>query len=142
MFARVVEFLEALAAGSLGEAGFKDSEEMTAIAALLYRVVTIDGIVRDVERSKLREILQERFDITAAKLEQLIAAAKAEHADTAGLFPFTSIIMRSCSRQEREEIAKAMWRLALCDGEFHEFEKNLLERACELMELPTEKPEL
>jgi len=65
-----------------------------------------------------------------------------EHADTAGLFPFTSIIMRKCSLDERKEISLAMWRLALCDNEFHEFESSLLERACELLEISAERPDV
>ena len=137
MFERVVEFIESLSSGGND---LDRNDKNVSIAALLYRMVTIDGVVLDVEREKLREVLHDKFDITFEDLERLIAQAKTEHAGTAGLFPFTSVIMRKCSQEEREQIATAMWQLALCDEEFHEFEGSLLERACELMEVTVERP--
>lgn len=142
MFDKVVEFLENIASGQGTAQSYSDEEKNTAIAALLYRMVSIDGVVRDVEKMQLREVLNTRFGINPPALEKIIAKAMVEHKDSAGLFPFTSIIMHQCSEDERRDIVLTMWHLALCDGELHEFERNLIERAAELMDTPSERPNL
>lgn len=140
MFDKVVEFLENLASGQEADQAYSDEEKNTAIAALLYRMVSIDGVVRDVERMQLRTVLHDRFGINPPALERTIRKAMVEHSESAGLFPFTSIIMHQCDEDERQHIVLAMWHLALCDGELHEFERNLIERAAELMDTPGERP--
>ncbi|MFK5978941.1 MAG: TerB family tellurite resistance protein [Rhizobiaceae bacterium] len=140
MFSRVLEYLENLASGQVQP--YSDEEKNTAIAALLYRMVSIDGIVRDVEKTHLRNVLEARFNINPPALEKTIAQAISEHSESAGLFPFTSIIMHQCDGDERQDIIMAMWHLALCDGELHEYERNLIERAAELLETPGERPQL
>lgn len=142
MFNRVIEYLEKLSSGQEGDQPYSDEEKSTAIAALLYRMVSIDGIVRDVEKTQLRNVLRTRFGINPPALEKTIALAMSEHSDSAGLFPFTSIIMHRCDEDERQDIVMAMWHLALCDGELHEYERNLIERAAELLETPGERPQL
>lgn len=140
MFNRVVEYLENLASGRGEDQSYSDDEKNTAIAALLYRMVSIDGIVRDVEKTQLRSVLKTRFEIHPPVLEETIARAMSEHSESAGLFPFTSIIMHQCDEHERQDIVMAMWHLALCDGELHEYERNLIERAAELLDTPSERP--
>ncbi|MBL4892749.1 MAG: TerB family tellurite resistance protein [Rhizobiaceae bacterium] len=142
MFNRVVAYLEKLSSGQVGDQPYSDEEKNTAIAALLYRMVSIDGIVRDVEKMQLRSVLKARFAIHPPVLEKTIARAISEHSESAGLFPFTSIIMHQCDLDERQDIIMAMWHLALCDGELHEYERNLIERAAELLETPSERPQL
>ena len=142
MFNRVIEYLEKLSSGREGDQPYSDEEKNTAIAALLYRMVSIDGIVRDVEKAQLRSVLETKFGINPPSLEGTIERAMSEHSETAGLFPFTSIIMHQCDVDERQDIVMAMWHLALCDGELHEFERNLIERAAELLETPNERPQL
>lgn len=142
MFNRVLEYLEKLSSGREGDQPYSDEEKRTAIAALLYRMVSIDGIVRDVEKMQLRSVLETQFGINPPALEDTIERAIREHSDSAGLFPFTSIIMHQCDVDERQDIIMAMWHLALCDGELHEFERNLIERAAELLETQSERPQL
>jgi len=132
MFDNILGFLERMASGS-GEAKFSADEKNIAITALLFRVIPVDGIIRTVEREQLRAIMTDELGIPDGHIEQLIKKAREEHAETAGLFPFTSIINRSCSDSEKAEVVREMHQIAMSDGEYHEMEQGLIERAADLL---------
>ena len=124
--------------------GAPDAAPMTAdegrlaAAALLYHVTLIDGDVGEDERSRLRDLLRERFTLDDAGLDALMAAAEEADKQAVDLYGFTSVLKRRLDFAERERIVAMMWDLVYADGKVHEFEDNLIWRVAELLGVPSD----
>lgn len=113
-------------------------EGRLAAAALLYHVTAIDGDVGDDERSRLRDLLRERFGLDDAGLDELVAAAEDAERQAVDLYAFTSVLKQRLDIGERERLIGMMWDLVYADGKVHEFEDNLIWRVAELLGVSSE----
>jgi uncharacterized tellurite resistance protein B-like protein len=109
-----------------------------AVAALLFRVIAIDGIVTDEERTKLSDILKRRFDLDPEATTSLVAAAEDADAEAVDLFGFTSVLKARLDAADRERIIGMMWQLVYADGKVDEFENNVVWRVAELLGVSTQ----
>lgn len=135
MYAVVKSFLERLGEGA--EINFTKSESRIAMAVLLFRVVTIDGQVKESEIELYRELLRAKLHVTPAELDIFEATVRRESDKEVSLFPFTAIV-KKMPLETRREILKMMQEISLSDKELHEFEINLVARTAELLDLPFE----
>ncbi|ABD04826.1 Protein of unknown function DUF1332 [Rhodopseudomonas palustris HaA2] len=104
-----------------------------AATALLIHVISLDGDPSEVERRKLQDLLETRFELDAATASRLIASATLVEGEAVDLYNFTSVIMRSVNEQGRLRIIEMMWELVFADGQVTEFEENVVWRAADLL---------
>jgi uncharacterized tellurite resistance protein B-like protein len=135
MYAVVKAFLERLGEGQ--EINFTESEYRLAMAVLLFRVVTIDGEVKETEIAVYRTLLQEKLNVSPYELDLFEATVRRESEKEASLFPFTTIV-KKMPLDTRRQILNMMKEISLSDNELHEFEINLVARTAELLDLPIE----
>ncbi len=112
---------------------FSDTDYRLAATALLIHVVSLDGEPSEVEKRKLHTVLQTRFQLDAATVNQLIAEATLVEGEAVDLYHFTSVIMRSVDEEGRKRIVEMMWELVYADGNVSEFEDNVMWRAADLL---------
>jgi uncharacterized tellurite resistance protein B-like protein len=117
---------------------FGDDDYRLAAAALLVHAIAIDGNVSSEERTKLHQLLRDRFGLDDADADRLAAAAEAADNEAVDLYGFTSILMRRLDAAGRERIVEMMWELVFVDGTVHEFEENLIWRVAELLGISTQ----
>jgi uncharacterized tellurite resistance protein B-like protein len=137
MYAIVKAFLDRLGTEPHSQIRFTESESRIAMAVLLFRVVTIDGQIKDEELDLYRSLLRERLGVSAEELAIFEAEVKRVSSREPSLFPFTAIIRRMPMRTKRE-IVKMMKDISISDNELHEFEINLVARTAELLDIPIE----
>ena len=77
MFDAIKNFVADLANGDKQAGGFADQDLRVATAALLVHAAAIDGTMSDIERDKLRSLLQQRFELDDAAAGELIEQAAA-----------------------------------------------------------------
>ncbi len=136
MLARIREFLDRLAGDD--EPTKVDEEEIRlAVAALLYHVIAVDGVVSEEERSLFTELLKKQFDLDPSATNALVEAAETADAEAVDLYSFTSVLKRRLEVADRERIIEMMWRLVYADGGVHEFEDNVVWRVAELLSVPS-----
>ena len=137
MLARIRQFFDRLSgdhdANDIGE-----EEIRLAVAALLYHVVAVDGVVSDAERTTLTDLLKTRFDLDPTATELLVHAAETADAEAVDLYSFTSVLKQRLEVADRERIIEMMWRLVYADGSAHEFEDNVVWRVAELLAVPSQ----
>ena len=137
MLARIRQFFDRLSgdhdANDIGE-----EEIRLAVAALLYHVVAVDGVVSDAERTTLIDLLKMRFDLDPTATESLVHAAETADAEAVDLYSFTSVLKQRLEVADRERIIEMMWRLVYADGSAHEFEDNVVWRVAELLAVPSQ----
>ena len=115
-----------------------EDEIRLAVAALLFHVVAIDGVVSDEERAVLSGLLKARFGLDPEETRSLVSAGAKADAAAVDLYGFTSVLKRRLDVEDRERIIEMMWRLVYADGRVHEFEDNVVWRVAELLAVPAQ----
>ena len=115
------------------ERAFDDTGYRLAATALLVHVVSLDGEPTDVEKRKLRSLIESSFKLDPGSADRLIASATKVEGEAVDLYHFTSVIMRSVNEEGRLRIVEMMWELVYADGQVSEFEDNVVWRAADLL---------
>ncbi|MCF6321616.1 MAG: TerB family tellurite resistance protein [Rhizobiaceae bacterium] len=115
------------------QTGFDATDRQLAQAALMFHVIAADGIVHDEEKTKLQQILEERYELTNSQAQQLIEEARRADSEAIDLYAFTRILKRQLSAEERLELIESLWEMVYADGEIHELEDNVVWRIAELL---------
>ena len=133
MISALKQFLADLTGGGEPDVATVEDRCRLAAAALLFHVISIDGVVSGEEKVALRDVLKRRFDLDDADVRELIAAAEVADSEAVDLYGFTSVLKRQLDHADRERIVEMMWELVFADGKVHEFEDNLVWRVAELL---------
>lgn len=104
-----------------------------ATAALLFEVARADYHLDDSEVALLRELLQRRFGLKDADLDELMRLAQEEADSAVDHYQFVSLIKEHFDYAQRCELVRMMWRLSLADGEQHHLEEHRIRRLAELL---------
>lgn len=124
-------------AGEESPKPFDDNDYRLSAAALMVHVATLDHELDPQDRTRLRELLQARFDLDATRTEELIdAAVEADH-EAVDFYQFTHTLMRSLDEDGRKRVILMMWQMAFTDGKVSEFEDNVMWRVADLLGIST-----
>lgn len=133
LWTKLKTFVEQIAGGTPEPQSFREDELHLAAAALLVRATVIDGEVDKRERTTLKALLEERYELSASEATRLISAAEEEEHDAVDLYGFTSVLTRKLDQDGRRKIVEMLWEIVMADGVVHEFEANLVWRVAELL---------
>ena len=137
MIAAIREFFDRLSKpGVVGD--LAEEEVRLAVAALLYHVVAVDGVVSPAERAMFTELLKRHFGLDLQSTNALVEAAETADDEAVDLYRFTSLLKQRLEAADRERIVEMMWRLVYADGAVHEFEENVVWRVAELLSVPSQ----
>ena len=136
MFWTIRKFLSELAVSEEPEVMIHNQKQL-AEAALMYHVIAVDGIVEDVERERMSEILGQRFDLDNDDSHDLLESAKLAEAEAIDLYRFTTILKNALDEEERIAIIEGLWEMVFADGVIHELEDNVVWRVSELLGVDT-----
>jgi uncharacterized tellurite resistance protein B-like protein len=130
MFERVLSFLRDLPAGGVRA----DADDpRVAASALLYHVMSADGVRQDVEWERLKAVLAETYSVSGEELDALAAAGERAENEAIDLYAFTSVLKRHLDAEARKAFIGLMWEIVYVDGELHELEDNTVWRVAELI---------
>lgn len=106
-----------------------------AIAVLLVEVMRADSAHCSVERSTLRDVLRQRFELSADELDGLIELAELRSTEAHDLHSFTAVLNQSFSESERQKIFEELWQIAYADGRLDAHENHLMRRLADLLHI-------
>ncbi|ACE85045.1 tellurite resistance TerB family protein [Cellvibrio japonicus] len=136
MLSKLARFIERhLQTGDAG-LGLDQHQKQLACAALLVEVAMADHHFSPEEHQQLRQSLQQKFLLPSQTLDELIEAAEQESADAASLHQFTQLVNTYCSSAEKFALVKAMWELALSDGNLDKYEEHTIRKVADLIYVP------
>lgn len=133
MFDRVLSFLRDMPAGAGKHASTDDPR--VAASALLYHVMSADGVRQDVEWERFKAVLAQTYSVNGAELEALAAAGERADNEAIDLYAFTSVLKRHLDPEARKAFIGLMWDIVYADGELHELEDNTVWRVAELLDV-------
>ena len=108
-------------------------DDKLAVAALMFHVIAVDGVVEQSERDRFRAVMAERYDLDDEQTAQLLKDAKEADRQAIDLYRFTSLLMRTLGPEERLSLVRNLWEMVYADGEVHEMEDNLVWRIADLL---------
>lgn len=106
-----------------------------ATAAILLDIAYADGTFTPAEDGNVAEFLTERFALSREDAQELLEAADEIRKRTVDHFALTHYIRKNAPLDERIEIVKTMWRLALSDGTLSNYETYLVRKLADLLGL-------
>ncbi len=132
MLARLREFL---AGPEITPEADEDFTAPLAATILLLEVAWADHDIADDEVACIKDALRTSWGLEGDAVESTIVRARELHDTSAGVYPFTRLLNEACSRQERADILRHMWRLARFDGNQHRYEEAAIRRISDLLYL-------
>jgi len=111
----------------------KQDDLKLAAAALLVEAAVMDGTFADAERTVVTRLLQERFDLNTAEVDDLLAEAEAAIEQSSELYTLTRTIKDQFEHDERIGLIEMLWEVAYADGKLHDYESNLVRRLAGLL---------
>jgi len=133
MFEAFKSFVADLADGNKPQSGFDDNDYRVAGAALLIHAAAIDGNFSDAERTRLHELLMQRFELDDAAADELIAKATKVEQEAVDVYHFTRLLNGTLDEPGRCRMVEMLWEIAYADGKVSDFEDNLIWRAADLL---------
>ena len=137
MILRVKQFFESrLIISTTTSQNDIDHKLKLGCAVLMFEMVHVDGEIHDNEEQKIRQALQQQFNITDAETEELLAIAHEKKSSTADYYQFTSMINQHYSQQQKIFLVEQLWQIAYADNELDKFEEHLVRKLAELLHVP------
>ena len=114
----------------------RDNQTITlelASAALLFEIARADYDTSDAELTALREMLLQRYQLSEADVDELMAMARDEVEDAVDHYQFVSLIKDHYGYEQRCELVALMWQLAWADGSVDALEEHRIRRLADLL---------
>jgi len=113
-----------------------DSRQVAA-AALLVEAAWLDSDFADEERGAIVRLVEERFQLPAKKAQALVSLAERQQGAAYSGWQFIKTVREGFATEERAEIVEMLWRVVYADGALRPFEKQMVERVGEELDLST-----
>ncbi|MDX1692719.1 MAG: TerB family tellurite resistance protein [Ketobacteraceae bacterium] len=104
-----------------------------ATAALLIEMVNADYEILEIEKAQLIKSLKAGYSLTEEEIQELISLSEEEHSENHSLYPFTRLINDHYNEQQKREVIRLMWQVALADGHIDKHEMHLMRKISDLL---------
>ena len=119
--------------GSRGDDGL---ELRLATATLLMEVARADNRITEDERRDVRRLIEKHYALSPEQTQDVAASAESMSRHATSLYPFTRLINRACSPEEKVRIIGMLWRVTCSDGYVDKYEEYLVRKIADLLYVP------
>lgn len=105
-------------------------------AALMVEILHADDQVTEQEEAKIRQLIKQRFKLSASEIEDLIVLAHNEKHEATDYYAFTSLLNEHYSQQQKIKLVEDLWQLAYADDHLDKYEEHLVRRLADLLHVP------
>jgi len=99
-----------------------------AAASLMVEAARLDDTVTVEERARILTLVRQRFSLSDAEAEELVASAEKMTEGPAQWYGFTAKLKDAFDYEERVGLIEMLWEVVYADGELHHLESSLLRR--------------
>ena len=107
-----------------------------ATATLLMEVARADSRISEEERQTVGRLIERHFSLPPASTREIMASAEHESRYATSLYPFTRLINRTCSPEEKVQIIGMLWQVTCADGHVDKYEEYLVRKIADLLYVP------
>ncbi|RLC58962.1 MAG: TerB family tellurite resistance protein [Chloroflexi bacterium] len=122
---------------SVEETGTEDMEHAlrVATAILLVEIARADFVVEPVERRRLRELLEQQFQLPDSELDAVLEEAEADADRLVSIQHITRLLNEHYDHAMKRRVIEMMWQLVYADGEKSHYEEHLIRQVADLLYL-------
>lgn len=132
MFDKISKFLQEIGGDSAQNTSTPDDARV-AVVALCYQVMEADGVISETEKRRLKELLQDKYQLQGGSLDDLISQGEQAGSEAVDFYRFTSDVKRKLDEEQRVKLIGLLWDIAYADGKRSEMEDNVVWRIAELI---------
>ncbi|MDQ7005534.1 MAG: TerB family tellurite resistance protein [Ghiorsea sp.] len=125
--------LKALFAEESKEPEKKEHTIALAVTALMVEIMQADDDINASEHQAIFKAIEKRFELNHDEVEALIEDAKDAQNKAMDLHQFTSLIIDHYSTEERIDILKELWLIAMADGHIDSYEEHMIRKLAKLI---------
>ncbi len=103
------------------------------VAALLFKVMPIDGEIHVSEQARLKRILADEFSIDDDEVDALVYEAQLEVNVAGNIAELSKNLKAALTHKDKLNLISHMWEMVFADGRLHEYELLLVERVALLL---------
>lgn len=112
----------------------KDEHDISlAVTALMVHVMQQDDTNHSSEYTEILQGIQEHFSLSKDEAERVISQATLASDGANDLYQFTSPLIKAYSQEERIDIIRRLWRVAMADNHIDPHEEALIRKVAELI---------
>jgi len=113
-----------------------EHELQLACAALMLEMIRVDDVIDEDEEEKLLRIIKTQCDLSQEETNELIELARDKVHDATDYYQFTSLLNKHYTQQQKQQLIKHLWDLALADNVIDKYEEHLVRNLAELLHVP------
>jgi uncharacterized tellurite resistance protein B-like protein len=106
-----------------------------AVAALLMEVMLADNEINEQEEGQVKRFLREVSEL-GDDIDTLYEEARSGVDQANDLYQFTKVINETATLEQKMLLLKALWRVALDDGDIDSYEDHRIRTISELLFMP------
>ncbi|MFQ5735765.1 MAG: TerB family tellurite resistance protein [Thermodesulfobacteriota bacterium] len=125
------------ARGVTTEKATEDSLKL-ATAALLIEAAKADTEIRDAEVATVTSAIRKTFGISKEQTAELMDMAGEHVSEAASFYPFTRLINKGFSYEEKKHVVELLWRVVFADSEMEKHEEHFVRRVANLLHVSHE----
>lgn len=119
-----------------GAAGDPPVSIELATAVLLVEAMRADKDLQLEERTAILQILQRRFALDNADVEELLALGERQSRAANDFFAFTSVLNERLPQEDKVHLVEQMWHVAYADGTADAGESHIISKVAGLLHVP------
>ena len=104
-----------------------------ATAVLLVEVTRADFIVDPSEKLRLRELLEQQFNLSTQELDALLEQAEVDADRLVSIQHVTRLLNQHYDHAMKRRVVEMMWQLVYADGEKDHYEEHLIRQVADLL---------
>ena len=104
-----------------------------ATAVLLIEVTRADFIVEASERLRLRQLLEQQFELSVEELDALLEEAETDADRLVSIQHVTRLMNQHYDHAMKRRVIQMMWQLVYADGEKDHYEEHLIRQVADLL---------
>jgi len=123
----------------LGDRAYAESatdpqeRQQLALAALLVEMARADFAEEADEQAAIEALLAEHFELSEAESASLLTRAEKAMDEAVCLFDFTRALHASLDYEQKLEVVRLLWRVALVDSRLDKYEEYLMRKVGDLL---------
>lgn len=119
------------------DVGIDVDDRQLAEAALMFHVISADGVVSENEREAINDRVAARFGLSEEETAELVTAARRADAEAVDLYRFASLLKRELDYEQRLNFIRELWEMVFADGVVHEVEDTIVWRVAQMLDVDT-----
>jgi uncharacterized tellurite resistance protein B-like protein len=110
-----------------------EERQQLALASLLVEMARADFDESQQEINRIIDLLATHFDLSSAEALELLNRARDSADGAVCLFDFTRALHESLDNEQKQDVIRLLWQVALADARLDKYEDYLVRKVADLL---------